>query len=38
VPPGGVAEGVKDGVQLRCLVFNHAVEYDNESSESQPAG
>jgi hypothetical protein len=29
---------VKDGVQLRRLLFNHMVEYTRTSSDSQPLG
>jgi hypothetical protein len=35
-PARGVAEGAKDGIQLRCLWFNHVVEYKYVLSNSQP--
>ena len=37
-PARGVAEGVKDHVQLRRLQFNHVVEYTFAPSDSQPIG
>ena len=37
-PARGVAEGVKDGIQLRRLQFNHTVEYKCAFSENQPVG
>ena len=38
LPARGVAEGVKDGIQLRRPLFNHMVEYRRVSSNSQPLG
>jgi hypothetical protein len=35
---GDVAEGVKDGIQLRRLSFNHVVEYRGRLLDSQPFG
>ncbi len=35
-PACGVAEGVKDGIQLRRFKFNHVVEYSCAPPESKP--
>jgi hypothetical protein len=35
---GGVAEGVKDRIQLLRSIFNHVVEYKVMPSNSQPIG
>jgi len=34
-PTRGIAEGVKDGIELRPI-FNHMVEYRHPAPDSQP--
>jgi hypothetical protein len=35
---GGVSQGMKDGIHLQCLLFNHVVEYKRLALNSQPYG
>src|SRR5207244_3996012 len=37
-PACGIAESMKDRIELGCFQFNHVVEYRSTPSKSQPIG